>query len=84
MSPSTPPATDSSTLSVSSCRMMRPRDPPIAARIAISLRRPVARTSSRFATFEQAIRRTKLTAPPRTSSEDRTFLVKRFADRLDC
>ena len=42
-SPSTPPASDSTTLSVSSCRMMRPRRAPMAARMAISRLRPVAR-----------------------------------------
>ena len=62
-SPTSPPASDSTTLSVSSCRMIRPREPPIAARIAISRRRPVARTSSRFATFAHAMSSTKLTAP---------------------
>ena len=41
--PSTPPASESTTLSVSSWRTMRPREPPMAARIAISRRRPVAR-----------------------------------------
>ena len=71
--PRMPPTSDSTTLSVSSWRMMRPRDPPIAARMAISRRRPVARTSRRFATLAQAISRTKLTAPPSTSSDDRTF-----------
>jgi hypothetical protein len=56
--------------------MIRPRDPPIAARIAISRLRPVARTSSRFATFAHAISRTKLTAPASTSSEERTFRTR--------
>ena len=51
---------------------MRPRDPPTAARIAISRRRPVARASSRFATLAHAISRTKLTAPASTSSDVRT------------
>ena len=49
--------TDSTMLSVSTWLMMRPREPPSAARIAISRLRPVARTSSRFATFAQAISR---------------------------
>ena len=55
--------------------MMRPREPPIAARMAISRRRPVARTSSRLATLAQAISSTKLTAPPSTSSDCRTLLT---------
>ena len=38
-----------------------------------SRRRPVARTSSRFATFEHAIKSTKLTAPASTRSDERTF-----------
>ena len=67
-----PPASDSSTLSVSSCRMRRPRPAPIAARIAISRRRPVARTSSRLATLAQAMSSTKLTAPSRIHSVDCT------------
>ena len=53
--------------------MMRPRPAPIAARIAISRRRPVARTSSRLATFAHAMSSTKLTAPSRTSSVGRTL-----------
>ena len=66
--PSTPPASESSTLSVSSCRMMRPRPAPIAARTAISRLRPVARTSSRFATFAHAMSSTRPTAPSRIHS----------------
>ena len=74
--PATPPASESSTLSVSSCRMMRPRPAPMAARIAISRRRPTARASSRFATLAQAISSTKLTAPTRTRREERTLLTR--------
>ena len=62
-SPQAPPIADSSTLSVSSCTMMRPRPAPMAERMAISRRRPVARTSSRLATLAQAISRTRPTAP---------------------
>src|SRR5437762_2346956 len=53
--------------------MMRPRPAPIAARIAISRRRPVARTSSRFATFAHAISSTNPTAPASTNSVVRTL-----------
>ena len=53
--------------------MMRPREPPIAARIAISRRRPVARTSSRLATLAQAISSTRLTAPASTISDWRAL-----------
>ena len=71
--PSAPPITDRSRLSVRSCRRMRPRDPPIAARTAISRVRPVARASSRFATLAHAISRTSATAPSITYSVGRTF-----------
>ena len=73
--PSAPPATDSRTLSVSSCLMIRPRPAPIAERIAISRRRAVARTSSRFATLAQAMSRTKTTATLMTSRIGRTLLT---------
>ena len=55
--------------------MIRPRPAPIAARTAISRLRPVARTSSRFATLAQAISSTKLTAPTITRSDDLTLLT---------
>ncbi len=71
--PSAPPANDSMRLSVSSCRMMRPRPAPMAARTAISRLRVVARASSRFATFAQAMSSTKLTAPSSSQSVGRTF-----------
>ena len=49
--------------SVSSCRTMRQRPAPSAARTAISRWRAVARASSRLATFEQAISSTSVAAP---------------------
>ena len=55
--------------------MMRPRPAPIAARMAISRRLPMARASRRLATFAHAISRTKLTAPTRTSKDERTLLT---------
>ena len=61
-----PPMADSSTLSVSSWRTMRPRPAPMAERMAISRERPVARASSRLATLAQAISSTQPTAPSRT------------------
>ena len=64
---------DSTTLSVSTWLMMRPREPPSAARMAISRLRPVARTSSRLATLAQAISSTKPTAPISTNSDWRTL-----------
>ena len=54
-----------------------PADPPTAARIAISRRRPVARARRRFATLAHAISRTKLTAPASTRSDRRTFRTSR-------
>ena len=71
--PNRPPSSDSTRLSVISWRAMRPRAAPIAARIAISRWRTVARTSSRLATFAHAINSTKLTAPTRIHSDDRTL-----------
>ena len=53
----------SSTLSVSSCRTIRPRPAPMAARTDISRARAVARASNRLATFAHAISRTSVTAP---------------------
>ena len=52
--PSAPPISDSTTLSVSSCRMMRRRPAPSAERTASSRVRAVARASSRFATLRAA------------------------------
>ena len=54
---------DSTTLSVSSCRMMRRRPAPSAERTASSRERAVARASSRLATLAQQIRSTKPTTP---------------------
>src|SRR6266550_3409979 len=52
-----PPPAASNTLSVSSWRRTRARPAPSASRTAISLWRELQRTSNRFATFVQAIRR---------------------------
>ena len=57
-----PPSSASSTLSVSSCRTIRDRSAPNAARSAISRRRPAARASMRFARFAHATTRTRPTA----------------------
>ncbi len=62
-SPSTPPIDESSTLSTSSCRMIRQRLAPSDTRTAISRDRRVARPSRRLATLAQAISSTKTTAP---------------------
>ena len=66
--PKAPPATDSSRLSVSNCRMTRRCVAPRTERIANSLARPIARASSRLATFAQAISSTNPTAASNTSS----------------
>ena len=71
-SPSRPPASASRVVSAKSCRTMRARLAPRAARTAISLRRPSVRASTRLATFAQAISRTHPTAPSSTSSAGRT------------
>ena len=54
----TPPQKNSKALSVSSCRIMRPRVQPSAARTAISLWRFTPRASKRLATLAHAIRST--------------------------
>ena len=59
----TPPATASTRLSVSSCRISRPRPAPSAVRTAISRRRAAPRATSSPATFAQAISSTNPTAP---------------------
>jgi len=60
--PSRPPAVESSTLSVSSCRSSRARRAPSASRTAISRCRPLARASSRPATLAHAISSSSATA----------------------
>ena len=61
--PSAPPMSDSTRLSVSSCRMMRRRPAPSADRTASSRVRTVARASSRLATLAQQMRSTNPTTP---------------------
>ncbi len=61
--PIAPPISESTTLSVSSCRTMRRRPAPSADRTASSRVRTVARASSRLATFAQQMRSTKPTTP---------------------
>jgi hypothetical protein len=70
--PATPPASERTTLSVSSCRTMRRRPAPIATRIATSRPRVEARASMSAATLAQAMSRTKVTAPKRTTTERRS------------
>ena len=71
-SPSAPPISPSSTLSVSSCRTRRCQPAPSAVRIATSFCRPVARVSSRLATLAQAMSSTSATEPSSTSTARRT------------
>ena len=72
-SPAAPPRVESSRLSVSNWRTTRQRLAPRAVRMAISLRRTVARASIRFATLAQAINSTKATAASSTSRAGRTL-----------
>ena len=60
---SSPPISESSTLSTSSCRTMRQRVAPSDTRTDISRARAAERASIRFATLAQAISSTKPTAP---------------------
>ncbi len=70
--PNAPPRSDSTTLSVTSCRSRRPRPAPSAERTASSDCRADARASSSEAMFTHVIRSTKATAPISTSSGRRT------------
>ena len=62
---------------------MRPRPAPRAARMANSRFLAVARTSSRFATLAQAMSKTKLTATPIISSDDRASPHNGITERFD-
>ena len=75
MMPTTPPASERTTLSVSSWRTSCPRPAPSAARTASSRSRRSSRASDRLATFEQAMSRTKLVVPSRMSSSGRAWRV---------
>ena len=72
-SPSMPPASARTMLSVNSCLTSRPRPAPRAARIATSCWREPARASSRLATLTHAMSNTNATAPRRTSNAVRTL-----------
>ncbi|PYQ18393.1 MAG: hypothetical protein DMF81_25045 [Acidobacteria bacterium] len=69
--PRTPPARETSRLSVRSWRIKRPWLAPRACRTASSLARVAPLASSRFATLAHAISSTNTTAPIRTRSVDR-------------
>ena len=66
--PTMPPTIESSTVSVSSWRVIRQVLAPIAVRVAISLRRPLARARIRFATFAHAIISTRPTNDMNTAT----------------
>ena len=70
--PSIAPSSDSTTLSVSSCRTRRSGAAPIAVRTAISRSRASPRTRSRFATLAHAINNRKPTAPVSSHIAGRT------------
>ena len=80
--PNTPPVSERRILSVSSWRIIRPLPAPSAARTAISRFRAVARISKRFATFAQAISKTKPTAITNTHNDERTSPI--IASRNGC
>ncbi len=69
--PAMPPSTARTRLSASTCRTMRPRPAPMAARIASSRERAARRASSRLATLPQAISSTSATAARRISNRSR-------------
>ena len=58
------------------------RDAPIAIRNAISRRRPLNRTNSRFATLLQAMSKTKATAANSVANAGRKFSAHILRKRL--
>jgi hypothetical protein len=70
--PAAPPSTPNIVLSVTSWRMTRPAEAPIARRTEISLLRALARVSSR-SRLAQAITRSTPTDPNKTQSVSRMF-----------
>ncbi len=72
----------STRLSVSVCRISRPRPAPIAARTASSRRLAAARASKRFATFAQTSRSRASTAP--NNIHDASFTSWIWRSRSDC
>ncbi|CAM4509941.1 hypothetical protein MYXA107069_23205 [Myxococcus xanthus] len=71
--PSTPPARDSTRLSVRNCATSRPRLAPSAARMDTSRPRAAIRANSRLATLLHAASSTKPTAPSNSHSVPRTL-----------
>ncbi len=68
--PTIPPRRAREVLSISTCATCRDRDAPSAVLSEICCRRLVARTSMRFATLAQAIRRTKPETPNKRRKPD--------------
>ena len=71
----TPAMMLTSKLSKTKRRMMPARDAPIAIRNAISRRRPLKRTSNKFATLLHAISKTRVTAANSVAKPARKFSV---------
>ena len=82
--PSVPPASESSKLSVRNWRTSRSRPAPSAARIAISLWRAVERASKRLPTFAHAIRSTNPTAPKSIHNAGRNLPTKSSRNVTRC
>ena len=72
--PTIPPRSDSTRLSIRSWRTSWPREAPIDSRTAISRWRMKPRAMSRLATLPQAIRSTRPTIPSSTISAVRNWL----------
>ena len=81
--PSAPAQIVSSSVSARNCRVSCQREAPSAARSAISLRRLVALTRRRFATFEQAMTRSSPTAPQSTEQQTAHILHHPLAQRRE-
>ncbi len=77
--PRAPAARARTRLSVRSWRTIRPRPAPIADRTVISRRRLLPRARVRLATLTQAMRRTKPTAPSRTTKRTLTTSQAKFS-----
>src|SRR5713226_1978155 len=84
VSPSVPPTSESSMLSVRSWRTMRRRPAPSAVRMAISRRRATARASRRLATLAQAISRTRPTTASSTTRVWRTGPAESSRSGIKC
>ena len=87
--PAVPPRTDSNRPSVSSCRITRTREPPIARRTANSFRRIEPRASSMLARFMDAMTSTtpdmaSSSVEATASSESSCGCVPRLSREREC